>query len=160
MKIGKPSSLETTYRSAAVGQACVKHNVGFAIENPEPWLDDNLWDIPALAHLAKRKGVKTTEFDQCRHGGEAVKPTRILHYKVDFTSLEGRCNHKPKWWSYSLPSGGTAWTFKPHLHMQRRKVKGKFASKALAAYPQWLRRSRPPSCVSLTGVLLRRALSV
>jgi hypothetical protein len=59
-------------QSATASLMCIKHGVGFAIENPEPWNKDynvKIWDLASFKHLASLPGVTTTDFDQCELGG-------------------------------------------------------------------------------------------
>eukprot|EP00974_Lingulodinium_polyedra_P124899 11192449-Lingulodinium_polyedra.AAC.1 len=46
--------------------------------------------------LAGLPGVTATNFDQCRWGGETLKPTRIMAWGVDLSALALRCNHDPR----------------------------------------------------------------
>ena len=74
---GKPSNVLSQSDSAAVQQGnyfafksanmawiCIRHGVGFAIENPEPWRDaPSLFELPEFVELHADANVKTVNFD-------------------------------------------------------------------------------------------------
>jgi SMC interacting uncharacterized protein involved in chromosome segregation len=56
--------------------------VPFTMENPEPINEVSIFKMPEVVSVAELREVKDTNFDQCRFGCEARKPTRLLHYGV------------------------------------------------------------------------------
>lgn len=53
-----------------------------------------IWKMPNVWALRERDNTAEVNFDQCRTGLTTVRPTKLLSYKLDFSSLDGiRCNH-------------------------------------------------------------------
>eukprot|EP00969_Alexandrium_andersonii_P031256 1363882-Alexandrium_andersonii.AAC.1 len=46
-----------------------------------------------MAQLSLIPGVRVVNFDQCQHGADAVKPTRLIYCGADFSGLFARCQH-------------------------------------------------------------------
>ena len=121
-------------------------NVMWAIENPEPWNSDesaSMFDFTEFEALAATTGARTVDFDQCMHGAETVKPTRVLYWGFDLAGLWARCNHQPRWiWCEGKDASGrtiqeSRWLSHPPL-IKMRRPDGQWASKAAAAYPAGL----------------------
>ena len=119
---------------------CLSLDIGFAIENPEPWDPEapSLWDLNNVAELCADTRVSIVDFDQCMWGSDSRKPTRIAYFKVDLSSLSRRCNHKPHWLNVTNYKGHTKKVWGPHPPLIRQKQDGQFATKAAAAYPAHL----------------------
>ena len=124
-------------KSAEMAKLCWQLNVGWAVENPAPFAGHvSLFFIDAFTELASLKGVSSVEFDQCMYQGETTKPTRVLFFGVDFSSLRATCNHPKRWWYYTDQRGNErrSWASHPPL-AGRRRADGQFATKQAAAYP-------------------------
>ena len=70
-------------------------------------------------------------FDQCLLGSLSTKPTRILHFGLDLTALEGRCNHESS--IHEFKNGFGRWVTKFAKHpplVGRERVAGKFITAA------------------------------
>ena len=64
------------------------------IEKPEPMGDHvSLFELEEYEEFSQLPGVKIIDFDQCRHGAESTKPTRIMYWGIDLSRLKSRCNH-------------------------------------------------------------------
>eukprot|EP00969_Alexandrium_andersonii_P044509 1953611-Alexandrium_andersonii.AAC.1 len=37
--------------------------------------------------------VRVVHFDQCQHGAETAKPTRLIYFGLEFSGLSARCQH-------------------------------------------------------------------
>eukprot|EP00969_Alexandrium_andersonii_P270859 11972091-Alexandrium_andersonii.AAC.1 len=78
-------------QSIRLAKECVHLGVGFAIDNSEPFRV--LGQLPAcslfylreMVHLSLVPGVRVVNFDQCQHGADTVKPTRLIYFGVDFS---------------------------------------------------------------------------
>eukprot|EP00969_Alexandrium_andersonii_P209789 9267385-Alexandrium_andersonii.AAC.1 len=46
-----------------------------------------------MVQLSLLQGVHVVNFDQCQHGAQTVKPTRLIFFGVDFSSLSAECQH-------------------------------------------------------------------
>ena len=108
----------------------------FTLENPEPLHPVSLFNIPAIKEVSKLRGVRTTDFDQCRVGCEAKKPTRLLRYRMEYSGLDGmRCNHEP---NIFKDADGKEYKAAHEKVAQRRRTtadgKSEYASKALGNY--------------------------
>jgi len=105
---------------------------GFAVENPEPWADGS----PSMFHLfgpLYALGASHANFDQCRFGSEAVKPTRILFAGGGFQAMdEIRCDHPRV--EQRRPDGAVYFAAHRAIH-GRRTPDGEWATKAYRAYP-------------------------
>ena len=128
---------EHTSFSATVMTQALVDEVGFTMENPEPLKPVTIFEMREIKEVSAAEEVKDTNFDQCRFGGENAKPTRLLHYKVDYTSLEEvRCNH-PK--QEFTDAKGNKYKAAHERVAQRKRTtsegKEEFASKALGQYP-------------------------
>ena len=128
---------EHTSFSATVMTQALVDEVGFTMENPEPLKPVTIFEMREIKEVSAAEEVKNTNFDQCRFGGENAKPTRLLHYKVDYTSLEEvRCNH-PK--QEFTDAKGNKYKAAHERVAQRKRTtsegKEEFASKALGQYP-------------------------
>ena len=124
-------------KSSQAAGLCLGRRVGFAIENPEP-VDKSvsIFLLPEFLDLAGLPGVRSVDFDQCTHGAETRKPTRVLYAHVDFSSLGGRCQHPPQWWNFQDATGQSKWVHAPHPPLAGRvRDSGEFATKQAAAYP-------------------------
>ena len=49
-----------------------------------------VWDLPAWQTVLRRSDVEVTPLDQCAHGAESTKPTRILYFAIDLGGLRAR----------------------------------------------------------------------
>ena len=125
----------TRFSSRVMHQAHT-HFVPFTMENPEPINEVSIFKMPELQSVAQLEGANDTNFDQCRYGCEAKKPTRLLHYMVDHAAMDGvRCNHPMQ--DFVDPEGRPYRA--PHERVaQRRRAKPdgptEYASKALGNY--------------------------
>ena len=116
------------------------HEVGTpgVLENPEP-VDGHasafLFD--EWRSLAQTQGVTTINFDQCKLGAETAKPTRLLVWGVDLSSIQQvRCDHPHRCWAWSDAQGRPRRSWGPHPPLVgRRRGNGEYATKAAAAYP-------------------------
>ena len=130
----------------AAAVAAQAQQVPWAIENPEPWNSGesaSMFDFDEFQALANTSGVRTIDFDQCMHGAETVKPTRVIHWGLELNSLWARCDHPPQWWKCEGTDASgrrlPEWTWAPHPQLiKRRRSDGQWASKAAAAYPTGL----------------------
>ena len=123
----KEGNLHTLF-SAQVMTACYEVEVSFTGENPEPLKPVSIFNTPAFKEVAKLVGVTSVDFDQCRTGSEAKKPTRLLYYKTKHLHLsELRCNHEPKEW---IDSKGLKYRA-PHERVAQRKGSTKKARRSL-----------------------------
>ena len=126
--------------SAKLAALCTGQSVGWAIENPEPYGSGSspptIFDFPEVKSLSESMGAQVTDFDQCMWGAETTKPTRILWWGVDFSSLALRCNHEKREWVFSDLRGRSckAWAAHPPL-AGRMRDNGEPATKSAAAYP-------------------------
>ena len=69
----------------------------FTVENPEPLHPVSIFNMSAFKEVARLRAVRTTDFDQCRVGCEAKKPTRLMHYRIQYRGTSNlRCNHEPR----------------------------------------------------------------
>ena len=126
----------TSFSGTVMTQALVD-DVGFTMENPEPLKPVTIFEMRDIKEVSSAEGVKNVNFDQCRFGGENAKPTRLLHYKVDYTSLdEVRCDHPKKEFT---DAKGNKYQASHERVAQRKRVnpqgKEEYASKALGQYP-------------------------
>eukprot|EP00969_Alexandrium_andersonii_P031646 1382711-Alexandrium_andersonii.AAC.1 len=46
-----------------------------------------------MVHLSLVLGVRVVNFDQRQHGADTAKPTRLIYFGVNFSSLYARCQH-------------------------------------------------------------------
>ena len=132
----KEGNLHTLY-SAQVLKECFEAGVAFTMENPEPLKPVSIFNTLAFKEVARLMGVTYVDFDQCRVGCEAKKPTRLLYFKTKHIHLsELRCNHEEREWKDAKGN-----TYKaPHERVAQRKRinregKEEYASKALGNYP-------------------------
>ena len=129
---------EHTEFSAEVMQRAHKMYTPFTMENPEPLHPVSIFNTPSFKEVAKLKSVRAVDFDQCRVGCEAKKPTRLLRYRVEYSGLDKlRCNHEPKTFT---GTDGKEYKAAHEKVAQRRRTNadGKSASKALGNYaPQF-----------------------
>ena len=116
------------------------HCKAFVLEQFEPGLDQpSLFLFPRAIALAKKPGVYEVRFDQCMFGALTTKPSKLLVFGLALRHLhEVRCNHAWDWHSYSDTSGRTQWKWAKHPPLVGAKVKGEWASKRAAHYPQGL----------------------
>eukprot|EP00435_Cladocopium_sp_Y103_P000069 s3041_g1.t1 len=63
---------------------------------PDPGEDKvSIWKMPSVEALRVRGDTAEASFDQCRAGLDTARPTKLLSYKLDLSSLDGlRCDHK------------------------------------------------------------------
>jgi hypothetical protein len=83
----------------------------FGFETPEPRDGEpSILLFPRAVALLALPGVRVVAFDQCQLEGVSVKPTVIVHFKLDLTSLDSlRCLHPKTWCSYVDIAGATRW---------------------------------------------------
>ena len=124
-------------KSAQAASLCLKSNVGFAVENPEPFSKSvSLFLLPEFVELASQPAVKSVDFDQCMFGAETKKPTRVLYAHADFSKLHRRCCHPSRWWEFQDFHGNWRRIHAPHPPLAgRRRESGDYATKQAAAYP-------------------------
>eukprot|EP00435_Cladocopium_sp_Y103_P044891 s554_g12.t1 len=124
--------------SAEVMQTAHKSYTPFTMENPEPIYPVSIFNTPSVGEVAKLRNVRAVDFDQCRVGCEAKKPTRLLRYRIEYSGLGGlRCNHEPKTFKDAEGNEYKA----PHEKVAARRRttpdgKSEYASKALGNYHQ------------------------
>eukprot|EP00435_Cladocopium_sp_Y103_P012019 s2504_g3.t1 len=128
---------EHTEFSAQVMKRAHKTYVPFGVENPEPLNPVSIFSTPWFAAIADLKSVRNADFDQCRVGCEAKKPTRLMSYRIDFRKLNGqRCNHEVKKF---VDAKGNEYSAAHERVAQRRRKRSdgteEYASKALGNYP-------------------------
>ena len=124
--------------------------MGFAVENPEPLAPVSLFNLPEFVELAALTGVRSVDFDQCRWGAIAVKPTRLLFWGADFSGLgDKRCDHAPVWREWRDRAGVWREGLKAHAPLVGKDDSGEYRTKAAAAYPAKL-------CIDLAWAIVRR----
>ncbi len=78
-----------------------------------------------MHRLLAECAARVVDFDQCRHGAEAVKPTRVVYVLGGFETLRARCNHQER-----------------HQRVIGvRRANGEWATKALERHPAILNRN-------------------
>eukprot|EP00435_Cladocopium_sp_Y103_P040399 s39_g11.t1 len=122
--------------SADVMQTAHKSYTPFTMENPEPIYPVSIFNTPRIGEVAKLRNVRAVDFDQCRVGCEAKKPTRLLRYRIEYSGLGGlRCNHEPKTFK---DADGNEYKAPHEKVVARRRTtpdgKSEYASKALGNY--------------------------
>ena len=123
---------------------------GWAAGNPEPWEGfPTLFDLPLMADMAQDFDARHTTFDQCRFGGVATKPTRILYFGGAFETLTERCNHPIQEWR---DGQGRTYRARHERVVGRKTDRCEYATKALAAYPGRLNR-RIAACIASNSPL-------
>ena len=155
VKLGTYFALKT----AETATLATELRIPWALENPDP--KDNpvsLYNLPEWQALARTPGVKTWDFHQCHMGSETSKPTRIISWGMDLSSLLGRCEHPRKWWTYRDHKNNKRTMFAAHPPLiGRRREDGAMATKAAAAYPAEMNRrlaeaftrAEPPAATSV-----------
>eukprot|EP00435_Cladocopium_sp_Y103_P007620 s887_g2.t1 len=128
---------EHTEFSAQVMKKAHKTYIPFGVENPEPLNPVSIFSTPWFTAIAGLKNVHNADFDQCRVGCEAKKPTRLMSYRIDFRKLNGqRCNHEVKKF---VDAKGNEYSAAHERVAQRRRKRSdgteEYASKALGNYP-------------------------
>ena len=115
----------------------IRHQVSWWLENPDPSGNPvSLYNLPEWQALASMPEVQHIDFHQCPMGSETAKPTRILFYRMDLSSLQGSCTHEPREWTFNDHAGRSKTTWGPHPPLAgRRREDGCMATKAAAAYP-------------------------
>ena len=94
----KEGNLHTEF-SGKVMDSAVASYTPWSLENPEPQNDVTIFKTPVMAPFVKRKETSMANFDQCRYGCEATKPTRLLAFLLDISAIdEVRCNHPKQEW--------------------------------------------------------------
>ena len=139
-----------TRLSAKVMAVCLKLNVGFMMENPEPSNAVTIFYMEEITAVTRVRGVEQVNFDQCRFGADATKPTRIIGFKVNFKSLQSlRCDHPICEW---VDRSGKTYKASHERVAGRFRVKEdgtkEFASKALAHY-------KPALCKVLAEIIVK-----
>ena len=111
------------------------------IENPEPMGDHvSLFELEEYGEFSKLPGVKIVDFDQCRHGAESAKPTRIMYWGMDLSRLKGRCNHPLQECTYVDMHNRSKTCWRSHPPIIKKKSGSDFATKAIGAYPSNMNR--------------------
>ena len=125
------------FKSANMAWTCLRHGIGFAIENPEPWPEHpSLFVLPELLELQQDPRVITANFDQCTLGAETTKPTRIVSSGLDLSKFGTRCCHPHQHWHFMGWNWQPTSSFGAHPPLfGRRRASGEPATKASAAYP-------------------------
>lgn len=142
--------------SADVMELCMQEavNVPFTLENPEPDGEVSIFSMPRIKAIAEsgHPGITEVNFDQCRFGGEATKPTRLLAFQVRYPGVDqSRCDHPLRRF---LDENKQRYDAR-HRRVAGRKVvndqgQEEWASKRLAEYP-------PPLCRALAEQIIRVA---
>ena len=73
----KEGNIHTIF-SGEVMDTSVSSLTPFTLENPEPQNDVTIFKTPVVEPFMKRREASMANFDQCRYGCEATKPTRLL----------------------------------------------------------------------------------
>ena len=68
--------------------ACLKHGVGFSVENPKTSM---MWLYPPMLRIAQRPDVYTVDLVYCRFGMKWMKQTRILTNIPALKKLACKC---------------------------------------------------------------------
>ena len=133
----------------AYGAGVLGQGIPWAIENPDPFGNPvSLFNLPEWRQLAAMPGVRAWDFHQCHMGAETAKPTRILAWGLDLSSLLGSCSHPPRLWHYQDHRGRWRSHWGPHPPIKgRRRKDGSMATKAAAAYPSEMNRRIAVACV-------------
>jgi hypothetical protein len=112
-------------RTSAACRRMAAHGWGYALEQPKP--------IPGLPSLLLLPPVRTlldegaslVDLDQCMFSSVTVKPTRVIYYKGNFSSLSwARCTHPIVWWD---TGGDTGYWASHQILAGVRLANGKFA---------------------------------
>ena len=126
-------------RCIGVAELCLARQIPFAIEFPMKLGHSHatLQDLPVAKSLLSKKGVKIIDFDQCMYGAPTTKPTSLICFGADWSSLIRKCNHA--WRGTGIFSAdGVEKLAPPHdsalTRNYRDKPGGEWKSKALAAY--------------------------
>ena len=148
--------------SANVMKEAAKVETAFGLENPEPSNEVTIFNMPSIKEARwASQGAADCNFDQCRFGCEATKPTRILAYKLNLRDIKDkRCNHPQK---YFKDEEGKPY-HASHRRVAGRKVKKEsgetqWASKELAAYAPQLCEALAKAIVQVYTQRSRRALA-
>ena len=125
----------TRFSSRVMHQAHT-YFVPFTMENPEPLNEVSIFKMPEIKGVSQLKDVGVANFDQCRFGCEAKKPTRLLCYGVDYSELDRkRCDHPMREF---VDAKGVPYQAPHERVAQRMREKpdgtSEFASKALGNY--------------------------
>ena len=120
-------------QTAALAQLAYERDVGFAVENPEPWGEVSLFALEEFARLSKLPGVLAVNFDQCEFGAITTKPTRILYFGADLAHLERRCSHEPQWHCLR-EARSLRWYWGAHAPLRGKDQRGCWRTTAAAAY--------------------------
>ena len=67
---------------------CLAYRVPFILENP---LSSMAWAMPPLIQLQRQHSLQVCDLDFCQYGEIWKKPTRLLFYGIDISSLAIRC---------------------------------------------------------------------
>ena len=127
-------------QTAALAQLAYTHNVGFAVENPEPWGEVSLFALEEFVQLAKLPGVVAVNFDQREFCADTTKPTRILYFGADLMLLDRRCSHEPRW-HCRQEARSLRWHWGSHAPLRGKDRRGCWRTTAAAAYPAQLNRA-------------------
>ena len=124
--------------AAAAFRTAIDAGVPVVFENPEPVQGyASAFQFDEWQQIAVMPGVGTIDFDQCSMGAETAKPTRLLTWGVDLSSIHGRrCDHPHRCWAWSDAQGRPRRSWGPHPPLVgRRRSNGEYATRAAAAYP-------------------------
>ena len=129
-------------RSIRLARIAYEAGVSGYLENPEPMGDHvSVFDFEGVKAFMKLPGVHVIDFDQCVHGSETPKPTRLIYWGMDLSKLAGRCDHPNQEWEYVDPNGRVRKRLSPHPPLAgRRREDGHLATKMAAAYPSKMNR--------------------
>eukprot|EP00435_Cladocopium_sp_Y103_P055235 s871_g18.t1 len=122
--------------SADVVKYQLRAHRAFWLENPDHGEKLDFWKTPWGSSIEKHALVDKASFDQCRFDAEVTKPTKLAHFGMDLTEINGvRCNHEAKVWK---KEDGSEYTAKHESLVQRWRLTDgghhERASKALGAY--------------------------
>eukprot|EP00435_Cladocopium_sp_Y103_P030761 s851_g7.t1 len=85
--------------SADVVKYQLRAHRAFWLENPDHGDKLDFWKTSWGQGIEKHALVDKVAFDQCRVGAEVTKPTKIAHFAMDLSELQGlRCDHQLQTW--------------------------------------------------------------
>ena len=100
---------------------CLKHNMPLIIENPA---SSRLWIVPGMKKLIE-SASSSINFVHCAHGAKWMKPTRLVSWNIDVSSLQSWC---------SSSAGICQYTNQAHQVLSG-KLNGRFQTSQASAYP-------------------------
>ena len=102
---------------------CISYYTPFVLENP---LSSLAWDMAPMRKLISRFHLQCVHLDYCQFGELWKKPTCLLYYGLDISSLNKRCNtHR----------GKCSRTKRPHIALVGLDADGHFMTLKAQPYP-------------------------